>query len=118
MNELWIPIAGILAPATVIALIVWFRYRIRQDMQQTIRLALDKGQELRPELVDRLGHPKPTKDRDLRLGVIWLAVAAALAIFGQVIPDEEANSIFWGISAFPLFIGLAYVIIWRVAERD
>ncbi len=87
-------------------------------MQQTIRLALDKGQELSPELVDRLGHPKPTKNKDMRLGVMWLAVAGALAIFGQVVPDENANTIFWGIAAFPLFIGLAYMIIWRFADRD
>ncbi len=118
MEELWIPIAGIIAPAVVVGLLIWFRYRIRQDMQQTIRLALDKGQELSPELVDRLGHPKPTKNKDMRLGVMWLAVAGALAIFGQVVPDENANTIFWGIAAFPLFIGLAYMIIWRFADRD
>ncbi len=118
MEALWIPIAGILAPAVVVGLLIWFRYRIRQDMQQTIRLALDKGQELSPELVDRLGHPKPTKNKDMRLGVMWLAVALAFAIFGQAIPDEEANSILLGLAAFPLFIGLAYVIIWRFADRN
>ena len=118
MNELWIPMAGILAPAIVVALIIWLRYRIRQDMQQTIRLALDKGQDLSPELIDRLGHPKPSKNKDMRLGVIWLAVAISLAIFGQFIPDDEANRIFLGIAAFPLFIGAAYLIIWRFAERD
>ncbi len=118
MNELWIPMAGILAPAIVVGLIIWFRYRIRQDMQQTIRLALDKGQDLSPEIIDRLGHPKPSKNRDMRLGVIWFAVAIALAIFGQAVPDEEANTIFLGIAAFPLFIGAAYLIIWKFGERD
>ncbi len=118
MEALWIPIAGILAPAVVVSLIIWFRYKGRNDTQQTIRMAIDKGQELTPELIDRLGHPKPTKNRDMRLGVMWLAVALALAIFGQVVPDEEANTIFWGIAAFPLFIGAAYLIIWRFAGRD
>ncbi len=118
MNELWIPMAGILAPAVVVGLIIWLRYKGRNDTQQTIRMAIDKGQELTPELIDRLGHPKPAKNRDMRLGVIWLAVAGALGIFSQVVPEEEANTILLGIAAFPLFIGLAYVIIWRFGGRD
>ncbi len=118
MNELWIPMAGILAPAIVVALIIWFRYKARNDLQHTIRLALDKGLELSPELIDRLGHPKPSKNKDMRLGVIWLAVAISLAIFGLFIPDDDANRIFIGIAAFPLFIGAAYLIIWRFGERD
>ncbi len=110
--------AGILAPAAVVGLIIWLRYRGRSDTQQTIRMAIDKGQELTPELIDRLGHPKPAKNRDMRLGVIWLAVAGAFGIFGQAIPDDEANTILLGIAAFPLFIGVAYLIIWRFGERD
>ncbi len=118
MDETWIPIAAILAPAVVVALLVWVRYKGRQGLQHTIRLALEKGQDLSPEVIDRLGHPKPTKNKDLRLGVIWLAVAAAWAIFGQTVPDEEANTIMLGLAAFPLFIGLAYLIIYRFGERD
>ncbi len=110
--------AGILAPAVVVGLIIWLRYKGRNDTQQTIRMAIDKGQELTPELIDRLGHPKPAKNRDMRLGVIWLAVAGAFGIFGQAIPDDEANTILLGIAAFPLFIGVAYLIIWRFGERD
>ena len=51
-------------------------------MQQTIRIALDKGHELTPEIVERLGRPAPSEFRDLRLGVIWIAVAVGLASFG------------------------------------
>ena len=75
MVELWIPVVAITVPAILLGVFFWLRYRARSDMQQTIRLALDKGQELSPELVDRLGHPKASKNRDFRLGVIWLAVA-------------------------------------------
>jgi len=110
--------AGILAPAAVVGLIIWLRYKGRNDTQDTIRMAIDKGQELTPELIDRLGHPKPAKNRDMRLGVIWLAAAAAFGIFSQAVPDDEANVIMLGVAAFPLFIGLAYLIIWRFGERD
>ena len=114
----WIGMAAVVGPIILLGVFFWLRYKGRQDTQQTIRLAIDKGQELTPELIDRLGHPKPAKNRDMRLGIIWLAVAGALAIFGQAVPDEEANTILLGVAAFPLFIGAAYLIIWRFAERD
>jgi Domain of unknown function (DUF6249) len=114
----WIGMAAVVGPIILLGVFFWLRYKGRQDTQQTIRLAIDKGQELSPELIDRLGHPKPAKNRDMRLGIIWLAVAGALAIFGFTIPDEDANTVFWGIAAFPFFIGLAYLIIWRFAGSD
>ena len=114
----WIGMAAVVGPIILLGVFFWLRYKGRNDTQQTIRMAIDKGQELTPELIDRLGHPKPAKNRDMRLGVIWLAVAGALGIFSQVVPDEEANPILLGIAAFPLFIGLAYMIIWRFGGRD
>ncbi len=87
-------------------------------MQDTIRVALDKGQELSPELIDRLGHPKAAKDRDLRLGVIWLAVAIGIALFSFAIPEEEATGPLLGIAAFPFVIGVAYLILNKFAKRE
>lgn len=116
--EEWIGFAFIVGTLSLLGVIFWLRYRARSDMQQTIRLALDKGQDLSPELIDRLGHPKTAKNRDLRLAVIWLAIAVALAAFGQSLPDNEAPVILLGVAAFPLCIGLAYVIIWRFAGSD
>lgn len=118
MTGEWIGMAAVISPAILLGIFFWLRYRNRQDMQMTIRAALDKGQELSPELIDRLGHPKAGNNRDLRLGVIWVAVAVALAIFGQVVPDEEAVMVLSGMAAFPLCIGAAYLIIWRFAGND
>lgn len=87
-------------------------------MQETIRLALDKGDMLSPELIDRLGHPKAPKDRDFRLGIIWLAVAIGIALFGFAVPEEEAMQPLLGIAAFPLVIGIAYLILNKFAKRD
>jgi len=120
VEELWIPIVAIAAPSAVVALFGWLRYRGRNDMQQTIRLALDKGQELSPELVDRLGHPVAHKDKDLRLALIWLAIAAGLALCGFAVPDPSGNA-FRGClagAAFPFAIGIAYLLIWRFSDRD
>jgi len=118
VDEAWIGMAAVVGPIVLIGMFFWLRYKNRSDLQQTIRLALDKGHDLSPELVDRLGHPKPAKNKDLRLGIMWLAFALAWGIFGVAIPDEDANEILLGIAAFPLFIGLAYLLIARFASSD
>jgi len=70
-----VPIVLFIGITVVFVALFWFRYKARSEMQSTIRAALDKGQELTPEVIDRLGHPKASKDKDLRMGIIWIAVA-------------------------------------------
>ena len=119
MNEgLWVPIAMFASMTIIFCALFWLRYKTKEGMQQTFRAALDKGQELTPEVIDRLGHPKPAKDKDLRLGIIWIAVAIGLTAFGFGIPDEDdVARIFMGIAAFPLVLGIAYLILHRFTGR-
>lgn len=117
-NVEWIPIVMFIGMTIVLCTLVWFRYRSRSEVQQTIRAALDKGQDLSPELVDRLGHPRPSKDKDLRLGVIWLAISVGLVAFGFGIPDEDdVARIFMGIASFPFFLGIGYMILHKFTDR-
>ncbi len=118
MTGEWIGFTAVLAPVVLLAVFFWFRYKTRQSMQDTIRVALDKGQELSPELIDRLGHPKAPKDKDLRLGVIWLAVAIGFALLSFGIPEEEAMGPLLGVAAFPGAIGIAYLILHKFARKD
>ena len=120
MVEVLVPVSMFAGLTIVVGLLLWFRYKNRNDMQQTIRLALDKGQELSPELIDRLGAPKIGKGRDLRLALIWLALAVALALCGLAVPDPSGHALRGCLAgaAFPFSIGVAYLIIWRFAERD
>ena len=119
MAEEMIPITMFIGLTVVFCLFYWFRYRTRSDMQTTIRTAIEKGQELSPEIIDRLGTPKAPKERDLRLALLWIALALALSIFGFMIPEDEPDvwQMFLGIAAFPFFIGVAYLIMWRFVEK-
>ncbi len=119
MSEELIPISMFLGLTIVFCVLFWFRYRTRSEMQQTFRAALDKGQELTPEVIDRLGHPKVSKDKDMRMSVIWLAIGVGIFAFGFGIPDEDdVWRIFAGIAAFPFAIGIAYMILHKFAVRD
>ncbi len=120
MNEEMIPISLFVGLTVVLCLFFWFRFRTRSDVQATIRTALEKGQDLSPELIDRLGHPKPPKNKDLRLALIWIALALGMAVLGTAIPDDknEAQMVFIGMASFPFFLGLAYAIMWFFSGRD
>lgn len=118
MNEFMIPIVMFISMGIVFCVLFWFRYKTKEGMQQTFRAAMEKGQELTPEIIDRLGHPKPAKDKDLRLGIIWIALAIAIVAFGFSIPDDdEVARIFMGIASFPLVIGIAYLILNKITDR-
>lgn len=118
MQEEWIPIVMFISLAAVLIVVFWLRFRSREAMQQTIRLALDKGHELTPDIIDRLGHPKRPKNQDFRLGVIWLAIAIGFALLGLAIPEEEATRPMLGVAGFPAVIGFAYLILNRFAKPE
>ncbi len=121
MPDELIAIFMFVAIVLIFYLVLYFRQRSRADMQQTIRLALERGTELTPELISRLGAPaEPSKNKDLRLSLIWLALALGLALCGFAVPDPSGQA-FRGTlagAAFPFAIGAAYMIMWRYASRD
>ncbi len=120
MAEEIIPTVMFIGLTVVFSLLFWFRYRSRREMQETLRVALDKGHELTPEIIDRLGHPKAAPDKDLRLGVIWLAIAVGLALCGLAIPDHSGDALRGVLAgaAFPFAIGVAYMILYFFTGRS
>lgn len=118
----FIPIVSVFVIAGIIWLILYYRFRSRSDMQQTVRLAMEKGTELGPEIMEKLSGPPPDKNKDLRSAVIWMASAVGLAGLGAGIgigtEDSEVMMIFLGIGAFPLAIGIGYLIIWRFTREQ
>lgn len=119
-EDVLIPLVMFASVTVVLSLFFWFRYRNRFDMQETIRLALDKGHELSPEIIDRLGHPRASKNRDLRLALIWLALAVGLVLCGIAIPEPTGHALRGCLSgaAFPFAIGVAYLLIWRFGDKE
>jgi len=118
VTEDMIPIVMFAGLTIVFCMLFWFRFRARSEMQQTIRMALDKGHELTPEMIDRLGHPKEGKYKDLRLGVIWLSLAAGLVLIGFAVPEPDALRGLLAGAALPFAIGMAYLILYRFTRTN
>ena len=119
MAEELIPISMFAGITVMVSLFFWFRHKARAEMQATIRTALEKGQELSPEIIDRLGTPKPPRDKDLRTSLVYFAIAVSLVGFGLGIPedDEDVLQVFMGFSAFPLSLAIAYLTMWLYSGR-
>lgn len=118
MEDVWVPIVMFLSVAAVFVFFFWFRFRARAEAQHTIRAALDKGQELTPEIIDRLGQPRHASDADRRRAVIAIAIAVAVAGFGFILGQQEAVRPLLAIAAFPLAIGIGYLIIWHFSDKE
>lgn len=113
-----VPVAFFLTILIPLCLAFYFRYRNRQEVQNTIRAAIDRGQELTPEILERLGQARPTKDQDLRRGAIAVALGAGFAAFGLLVGEEEAVQPLIAIGALPFLIGLAYIGLWLMRRRE
>jgi hypothetical protein len=117
---------GILVPISFFAMIAaivigprYFRSIERQKLADTLRVAMEKGQPLPPEIVEAMssnvratGLP-PSPQRDMRTGIIWLGIAAGFVALGAIAGFEEPDVTYWmlGLAAFPGFIGLAFVAL-------
>jgi hypothetical protein len=102
--------------AVVLSLWVWFRYKAKRELQMTIRTAIEKGQGLSPELIEHLVNPPVSPQRDLRRGVISVGVALAVALFAVFVDEADAIGPLMGVAMFPLFIGLAYLLMHRFGK--
>ena len=127
--EDFIPLFAIFAVfGTITAIIVgptYFKSKERQEMQATVRAAIDKGQPLPPEVIEALGKEAtrniPSRTRDIRRGIIWLATGIGIAAF-SLINDLRGFGDDWndgpnfdggllGLAAIPITIGLAYIVL-------
>ena len=105
----------------------YLKSRERSELQATVRAAIDKGQPLPPEVIEAMGKEAtkniPSRTRDIRRGVIWLAVGIGMVLFSLV------DAMNWGgndwngpihigggeslmaVAAIPITIGLAFIVL-------
>ncbi|QTC92964.1 DUF6249 domain-containing protein [Brevundimonas goettingensis] len=103
----------------------YFKSRERRELQATVRAAIDKGQPLPPEVIEAMGREAtknvPSRTRDIRRGIIWLAVGIGIAAFGLVGelgwshdgwdgPEHIGNGLL-GIACIPTTVGLAFLVL-------
>lgn len=121
-GEVLIPLAGIGMIIAIVLGPVYLKSRERRELQETVRAAIDKGQPLPPEMIEAMtrdvSKSLPSRTRDIRRGIIWLAVGVGIAAFSYLSSlgwhDTDAGEVFGGmagVAAIPATIGLAFLVL-------
>jgi len=110
-EDVLVPIAVFGSMVLVFWIIFSMGAKKRAAELETVRSIVDKTGEVTPELIQAIGRPRRVKNADLRKGLILIAVAAAFAALGQLIPaGDEASGPMLGVALFPGLVGLVYVL--------
>ncbi len=109
-----VPIFLFIAVAATYCAKYYFAHRARQDIQQTVRAALERGDPMTSQLLDRLVEPPPPKRNDLRRGMIGITLGIGIAAFGFIIGEEDAIRPLLAVGTIPLLLGIAYLILSRL----
>ena len=92
----------------------YWNHKNRQSVMDTVQKAIETGGELNTDLLNQLGAAVNPKIRDLRRGIIFLALGIAGLLCSLFFPDPEVvNGIRAG-SMFPLLLGAGFLIVWRL----
>lgn len=112
--------------SSIVAVILgpsYLKSRERRETQATVRAAIDAGQPLPPEVIDSLTRDVsknlPSRTRDIRRGVIWLAAGVAIALstflgdltFDSNNWDADVTGFGLGLGVIPATIGVAFIIL-------
>src|SRR5262245_61096956 len=113
---------GFILIAIVLCTRTYLGFRARVEYQKTVRLVIERGQQLTPEFLERLSEaPKtarrPSSHGELRIGAVSVALGLSLAAFGYLLGEEDAMRPMIAIGNIPFLIGLALIGLWKFAPR-
>jgi hypothetical protein len=117
MEDVIVPVALFaIIPATVWAVSA-YRYKSHAETLKVLDTMASRGDTITPELVSTLGVRRRPKHADLRLGLVLLAIAAAMLFSAGLIPDDEPQIVLTAFASFPFLIGLVYIGLWFGVSR-
>ena len=103
--------------ALTVGILAYRRYRSDTLRHETIRLALEKGQPLPPGLLDPVAVRDPGA-RDLRRGLVLLAIGLGLGLYLYFSPAPGAPHPTWAVGFIPGLMGISYLAAHFIAQRQ
>lgn len=88
---------------------IYYRFRKARLLHETIRIMVEKGAPIPPELL----IPPVKKKSDFRSGILLIAVGTGLSIFLRA----STLQICWSVGLFLIIIGLGYLLVWGIEQR-
>ena len=98
-------ILGVLMPVFMVGLILWYKARRNQLMHETALKLAEKGLPVPASLFSDQTEPFASLRSGVVLLMLGLGISLALYLCGIK---------FWAIGIIPLFMGLGYLIVWKL----
>lgn len=118
MEDILVPLGLFAMVAAMVLVPKYLRSRERREAQQLIRMAIERGQEPSVEMVEAMTKDirpanRSSSVRDVRAGVILIAIGLGMGVLGWLI-GFESGDVIWpllGSGSIPLFIGIAFIAL-------
>jgi hypothetical protein len=117
VTEELIPIVLFLVLGAIALGYFYWNNKNRQAVMQTVQKAIETGGEFGPELLSQLGAAVNPRVRDLRRGIIFLALGVAGMLCSLFFSDPDFVSGIRAGSMFPLLLGGGFLLVWKL-NRD
>ena len=117
MSGEMVPIILFLVLGVVVLGYFYWNHKNRADIMATVQKAVDSGSTLSAELLTQLGAAVNPRIRDLRRGVLFLAVGVAGLLASLFFEDPDLLAGIRALSLFPLLMGGGFLRVWKL-DRD
>src|SRR5688572_26105089 len=104
-------------PVVMVGLVAYFRARKQKQLHDTLRVMIEKGVPIPPELLrpPATAGEVPEADQDddprtaLRQGLFLIALGLGICVWLWIKSSDS-----WGLGFIPLLIGLSFLAEWRI----
>ena len=115
MSDYWIPITICISISVIAIARLWLEYKNKAEIQATLRKALDNGEHLSIEVLDKIGVVNHANTLDLRRAVTLSALGIAVIAAGALL---NILNVAFAIAAFPLTLAIAFLLLWKISQRE
>jgi|GEM_PF-268799 hypothetical protein len=91
--------------------VMYARFRKDKQVHETLRLMIEKGTPIPPELL----HPPKSPTADLKRGIIFAAAGLGLSI--MIMATEGITKGDWTVGLIPMLVGAGYIASFYLARR-
>jgi len=108
-----VPAIIFLSVVAIVATVTYARHREAKERQETLRLAIEKGVPVPPELVEAsASEPRPA--RDLRSGILQLFIGLGVGVLLYFVAPFRNT---WAVGVMIAIFGMGHIVAWAVTRR-
>lgn len=100
-------------PVMIVALVSFNGYRRRKLLHDNVNQLITQGKDIPPQLFDYF-EGSGNSNNSLKNGLVLIATGIGTLISLSILAGLEVGSI----GLIPLFLGLAYLLTWKLTERN